>query len=300
MPDADLNAVAVFAAVVETGSFRGAAQALRAPRSTVSLKVAQLEDRLGARLLERTTRSVRLTDAGALYHQEVVPALEALRAAEQRLSAREVQPAGRLRLSAPEDFGESALAPALAEYLTRYPGVEVDVELTSRRVDLLGEGFDLAIRAGPLTDSTLVAKKIGRPQRVLLHASPGYVARRGAPRRVDDLVHHDCLVIADRPATWPLRRRGRVVAVPVHTRTTANTQAMLHALAVAGLGIARLPEHLGAAAVRSGALRTFLDDAAPPANQLHAVYPSARHLPAKVRGLLALLEERLVSFPQIA
>ncbi len=298
MPDADLNAVAAFAGVLEAGTFRGAAQALRVPRSTVSRKIAELEDRLGVRLLERTTRSVRLTEAGAAYHRQVGPALEALREAERALSSHQLEPSGRLRVTVPDGFGESVFADIVAEYLRRFPAVAVEIEITNRRVDLLGEGFDLAIRAGPLADSSLVARRLGQSQVTRLHASPAYLRKQGTPRRVEQLADHDCLILTGSPPAWPLRRKERIAEVPLRVRAAANSWVMLRTLALAGLGIARLPEHLGAAEVRSGALRTVLDDAAPPAIPLHVVTPSARHLSVKVRAFIELLEQRFPGFPE--
>jgi len=299
MADTDLNAVAAFAGVLEAGTFRGAAQALRVPRSTVSRKIAELEDRLGVRLLERTTRSVRLTEAGAAYHRQVTPALEALRDAERALSTRQVEPSGRLRMIAPDDFGESVFAKVISEYMARFPGVEVEVELTNRRADLLQEGFDLAIWAGPLADSSLMARRLGRAQAALLHASPAYLRKHGTPRRVEDLADHDCLLLTGASHRWMLRRKGRLSVAPVRVRAAASSFVLLRALALAGHGIAQLPEHMGAAAVQSGALRTVLDGAAPPAIPLHVVYPSARHLSVKVRALLELLEARFRGLPEV-
>ncbi len=296
MPDADLNAVAAFAGVLEAGTFRGAAQALRVPRSTVSRKIAELEDRLGVRLLERTTRSVRLTEAGAAYHRQVAPALDALREAERALSTRQVEPSGRLRLTAPVEFREPSFAGVIADYMHRFPAVEVEIELTNRRVDLVEEGYDLAIWAGPLGDSSLIARRLGRAQPALLHASPAYLRTHGTPRRVEDLARHDCLLLTGH-RTFPLRRAGRMAEVPVRVRASASSFELLRALAVAGHGIALLPEHMGAEAVRSGALRTLLDAAAGPPIPLHVVYPSARHLSAKVRALLQLLEAHFPSSP---
>jgi DNA-binding transcriptional LysR family regulator len=267
------------------------------PRSTVSRKIAALEDRLGARLLERTTRSVRLTEAGAAYHRQVTPALEALREAERALSSGEVRPSGRLRLTAPDGFGETPLPNVIAEYMRRFPGVEVEIELTNRRVDLLEEGFDLAIRAGGLADSSLVARRLGRSQQLPLHASPEYLRRNGTPRRVEELAHHDCLILAGAPRTWPLRRKGRITEVPIRVRAAASNFKILQTLAVAGHGIARLPGHVAAEAVRGRALRTLLDRALPPPIPFHVVYPSARHLSVKVRALIELLDAGFKGFP---
>ncbi len=236
---------------------------------------------------------MRLTDEGAAYHRHVLPALEALRDAERTLSTGRVAPSGRLRITAPDFFGaEPAFAEVLAEYMRLYPGVELEVECTNRRVDLLAEGFDLAIRAGHLADSSLVSRRLGRPQQARLYASPGYLRARGTPRRAEELVHHDCLVLGGAPRAWPLRRNRRVTEVPVHVRAAASGFELLRALALAGHGVARLPAYLADEDVRRGALRTVLDALAPPPLPLHVVYPSARHLPVKLRKLLELLAAR--------
>ncbi len=159
----DLNAVAVFMKVVELKNFRAAARALGLPKSTVSLRVAQLEDGLGARLLERTTRTLRLTDAGSAYCRRIAPALDAIGEAERAVKDLQAQPAGHLRITTAVEFGQNStvLAEVLAEYMRRYPAVEVRVDLLDRRVDLIEEGFDLAIRAGVLEDSSLIARRLG-------------------------------------------------------------------------------------------------------------------------------------------
>ncbi|HYD41214.1 MAG TPA: substrate binding domain-containing protein, partial [Anaeromyxobacter sp.] len=153
-------------------------------------------------------------------------------------------------------------------------------------------GFDLAIRAGHLADSSLVSRRLGRPQQVRLYASPTYLRARGTPRRIEDLAHHDCLVLSGAPRSWPLRRNRRIAEVPVHVRASASGFELLRALALAGHGIARLPEYLAAEDVRRGALRTMLDALAPPPQPLHVVYPSARHVTVKLRKLLELLDTR--------
>lgn len=297
MRAADLNAVAVFVKVAEMKSFRAAAAALRVPRSTASLKVAQLEDRLGARLLERTTRALRLTDAGRAYYQQAAPALGALEAAGRAVGDMQAEPSGRLRITTPVELGQLVLGDVLAAYLERHPGVEVEAELLNRPVDLIEEGFDLAIRPGELPDSTLIARKLGRPQRLRLYASPAYLRRRGEPRRPEDLGRHDCLVLHTRSTTWDFRGTRAPRSVAVRARVAANSLVVLRDLAVAGRGIARLPEFFGAAAVRARRLRTVLDEFAPPPVYVHALYPSARNVSPTVRALLALLEERSAAWP---
>jgi DNA-binding transcriptional LysR family regulator len=298
-PTLDLNAVTVFLKVVELGSFRAAASALRTPRSTVSHRVAQLEDQLGVRLLERTTRAVRLTEAGRAYRTQVAPALEAVDHAGRSVADLEAAPSGNLRLTAPVEMGQTLLGDVLSAYLERCPGVKLDVDLTDRRVDLIEEGFDVAIRAGVLSDSSLMARKLGEPRRVLLVASPDYLRRRGVPRRAAELTHHDCLVMsgARTPTSWPFLVAGKRVLVEIEPRVAVNSYRVLRDLARAGHGIARIPEAYTVSLRRAGALKPVLEPHTDVRVGWHAVYPSARHLSMRLRILLDLLEDRLRDAP---
>lgn len=289
----DLNAVAVFAKVVELKSFRAAALALGVPRSTVSVRVAQLEDRLGVRLLERTTRTLRLTHAGATYYRSITPALEALDTAARAIDDLNAQPSGPLKITTTIEGGQVILAPLLAEYMQRYPNVELQVELTDRRVDLLEEGFDLALRMGPLPDSSLIAKKLRAPGHLRVYASPAYLARHGEPKRPEALAKHACLIMTGQsdPAVWRFQVKKKPVAITVRTRASANSFVLLRELAIADQGLTRLPEYIATAAIAEGTLRCVLDAYRPPAMAWHAVYPSARHLSPKLRALVALVEE---------
>lgn len=293
----DLNAVTAFAMVVEQRSFRGAARALGIPKSTVSLKVAELEAALGARLLERTTRSLRLTDAGHAYHQRVTPALEALADAERAVEELSTTPSGRLRMTTTVEGGQILLGPLVAEYLRRYPAVEVQVYLVDRHVDLIEEGFDLALRGGALPDSTLVARKISTPGRLRLYASPEYLRRRGTPKRPQDLAKHDCLVMSaqSKPTWWGFQIGKKQLGVEVRARSQANSFVVLRDLAIAGIGVARLPDYIGGPAQESGKLRPLLEPFLLAPLPWHAVYPSSRHLAPKVRAMIELLEERFGS-----
>ncbi|NUP08199.1 MAG: LysR family transcriptional regulator [Polyangiaceae bacterium] len=293
MQIADLGAIWVFAKVVELRSFRAAAQALGAPPSTVSHKVAQLEDRLGVRLIERTTRALRLTEAGAAYHRQVVPALEALTDAERSLFDTQAAPRGTLRISAPSEFAHLALGSVVAETMRRHPSLKMQVELTDRVVDLVEEGFDAALRRGPLQDSTLFSRKIGPSWRLGLYASRDYLQRRGEPRKPEDLLEHDCLVMTGlhNPARWTFRRGRKRITVDVRARAKANSFQLLSELAVAGQGIARVPELVGERAAPRGALRSVLDEYGDEPFEFHLVYPSARHASPKLRALLETFED---------
>jgi DNA-binding transcriptional LysR family regulator len=299
MPVTDLNAVTAFAKVVELKSFRAAAGALGIPKSTVSRKVAELEDALGARLLERTTRSLRLTDAGKAYHARVCPALDALGEAERAVEEQNAKPSGRLKLSMTVEGGQTLLGPILGELMTLYPDVQVDVELLDRRVDLIEEGFDLAIRAGMLTDSSLIAKKLGTPGCLHVFASPAYLKARGTPQHPQELSGHDCLIMSAQstPTAWTFKDKRKPITVKVRVRSEANSFMLLRELAVAGHGLVRLPRYLAAEALARGELVSVLGRFLPDAMPWHAVYPSARNLSPKVRALVALLERHFASIP---
>jgi DNA-binding transcriptional LysR family regulator len=288
----DLNAAAIFGKVVELRSFRAAALALALPRSTVSARVAKLEAELGARLLERTTRSVRVTEAGSVLLQQIGPALEAVNEGFRAVAGLQTEPSGSIRLVAPAELNGPPLSDALVDYARRHPRVQLHVELTDRVVDLVNEGFDLALRAGVVPDSTLIDRKLGPPQRLLTYASEAYLRRRGTPRRPADLTRHDCLVMtAHREgAAWTYFVRNKAVRVRVRPRLTANSFGLVRALAEEGLGITRVPEALARSAGRG--LRVVLEDCAPPPRHWHVLYPSARHLSVKVRSLIDVLHAR--------
>lgn len=291
---ADLNAVVAYVHVVEQRSFRGAAAVLGVPKSTVSLKVAQLEDRLGTRLLERTTRRLRLTEAGEAYFRRTAPALDALREADVAVADLRRQPSGRLRLTTTVEFGQTQLPAVIDAYLQRYPDVEVEVELGHRAVDLIQDGFDLAIRSGPLPDSTLIARALPSV-RYRLFASPAYLRQRGEPRRPEALGDHACLTMSGHraPARWEFRDGRRAITVEVRGRVAVNHLLVVRDLAIAGHGIARLPEPIGDVEVAAGRLRPVLARFAPPPYPWHAVYPSARHVSPKVIAFIELLDHHL-------
>jgi DNA-binding transcriptional LysR family regulator len=293
----DLNSVVVFVKVAELGSFRAAAQQLRIPRSTVSLRVSQLEERLAARLFERTTRSVRVTDAGNAYYREVAPALQAISDGERAIAGLQAEPTGFLRWTAPADLDARVLAGILGEYLRLYPAVQVHVELTDRRVNLIEESFDLALRAGPLDDSSLIVRKLGKPQRLLCYGSAAYLRRRGRPLRPEELRAHDCLVMSGhrQPTLWHFHDGRKLIPVEVRPHLAVNSFAVLRSLVTAGRGIAQLPGPDGPPPAKGSRLQVVLAEFSPPPMHWHALYPSARNVSPKVRALLELLERRLAT-----
>jgi DNA-binding transcriptional LysR family regulator len=288
---ADLNGVVIFLAIAEARTFRGAARSLGIPASTVSAKLARLEGDLGARLFERTTRVVRLTDAGRRYRDLATPAVEALVEARRALADLHAAPTGLLRITAPMELAQFVLAGALATYVGRYPQMRVQVDLTSRHVNLVDEGFDLAIRAGNLRDSSLISRALGRPHAFAICASPSYLARHRAPKHPRDLTRHRCLMMHDRqaPREWEFKQGRRRIIVKLEGDVSVNSFTVLRDLAVAGLGIARLPQFVAAPALANGSLRAILRGFSLE-QSFHALYPSSRHLSPRVRTFLEVLE----------
>ena len=283
----DLNEIAVFVRVVEAGSFAGAARSSTLPTTTISRRVRKLEDRLGVRLLQRTTRSLSLTDAGRAYYDACSSGLEVIQAADQNAAERQTEPAGVIRLSAPGDFAASLFADVVAEFLSRYPKVKVEVLLTDERLDLIASGIDIALRTGQLQDSALVARKLGPTQR-LFYASPNYIGAKGKPQVPSDLRQHDCIIVGNSlgNASWMVEGPTGTESVSVSGRVSANTIQFALRAAVAGLGIALLPTAVAARQIRSGHLTALLKGYGSPRGGLYLVYPSAQHLSAAVRALI--------------
>ncbi len=293
----DLNAARVLVRVVQEGSFRGAARALGMPKTTVSRKVAELEEQLGAQLLQRTTRTLALTDAGAAFIEEADGAIARLDAAEAAVTELQREPRGKLRVTTTVPLGERFLATIVADFLEAYPSLEVMVHLTDRPVDLVAERFDVAIGAGSLPDSSLIAKLIGvSAYRVV--ASPAYLARHGAPARPSELSSHACLRFTKAGAvartTWPFGKGKRAVEVPVSGRLVSDDFVVLRRAAERGLGITRLPIGVAHGSLRAGRLVSVLDAYAPPPTPVHILHVGGRHLPPRTRAFIDFVHPRLV------
>lgn len=290
----DLNDIAVFARVVEAGSFTAAARLLRMPKTTVSRRIAALEQAVGARLLQRTTRSLAMTDAGRLYYQQSSEALRLIEEANLHLAEARAEPSGTIRISAPAGFADYLLNSAVFDFLAAYPKTKAELILTDDRLNLVEHGIDLAFRTGILPDSTLIARKLEATHRILC-ASPDYLANRDLPRLPADLVHHHCIILGSSAdgGQWVLVGPRSQESVMVSGRFAANdVQAALSA-ALAGYGIAQLPHKLTEAAMRDGRLRRVLADYTTPAGGLYVVYPSSRHLSPLVKAFIALAVRKL-------
>lgn len=280
------NGIIAFLEVVERGSFRGAARALAIPKSTLSQRVATLEEQLGVQLLSRTTRNVTLTDIGASYQREVAPAVAALREAEALVNRLQAHPSGRLRLSAPFELGQRLMGGVLATFAERYPQVKLELELTDRAVNMVEEGYDLCVCVGPLSDSQMIARRIGAPSQVGIFGSAAYFKRSGVPKHPRELQAHRCLSMGSTlsPATWVFSGARPVSIRPV---IAVNSFQVLCALAGAGTGLARLPR----SQANTSGLVEVLKPFAPPPSQAFAVYPAARHPSASLRAMLTVMSE---------
>lgn len=289
-----------FARVVEAGSFARAADRLDLSVSAVSRHVADLESHLGVRLLNRTTRRLSLTESGQAFYERCVQLLADLEEAEEAVTAGAIVPRGTLRMTASISFGAGYLAPAIAEFQQRHPQLRFDIELSDRAVDLVDERIDVAIRIGGIGSQALIGRRIGTAQMVCC-ASPAYLARHGTPRTPTDLADHACLTY-EYSSDGNLWRFTDAAGEPHDVKVTgfahSNNGAMLAALAVAGVGVTVEPDFILAADVRAGRLVRILRDYAPPTISIHAVYPSRRHLSAKVRAFIDFLALRFERDPQ--
>lgn len=287
----------IFQRVVERGSFAGAAEDLGLSPSAVSKLITRLELRLGVRLINRTTRRLALTPEGEIYLDRSRDILRAVEAAEAEIASARLSPRGHLRVHAFPAFAVDHLAPALPDFLARYPHVTFEFLVTNRFVDLIVENVDIALRVGQLNDSTLVACKIVDLTQIVC-ASPKYLAAHGRPVQPSDLAEHSCLTLSHIPgsATWPFRVSGELVRIDVKGSVAADSGHMLLRLAIEGAGIVRLGDNVVADAIQEGLLEPVLQDLQEPENYpLWALLPPGRQRTPKVRVFLDFLIERFGS-----
>lgn len=293
-----LNAMSTFVQVVDGGSFSSAAERLGLSRAQVSKSVMQLEAQLGTRLLNRTTRSIGLTDSGRVYYQRCREILEQVAEAEECARDDTAEPRGVLTVGAPTTFGRLHLQPLIPQFLARHPDVQLSLSLADRFLDVVGEGFDLAVRIAELEDSSLIARRLAPCRRVLC-ASPDYLARRGRPQVPQDLAIHACLVYSNelRADTWTLHGAAGIERIRVNGPVCADSGDVLCAAAEAGLGVTLLPTFIVGDGLRAGRLVQVLEEFCPPDLAINAVYPSRRFLAARVRSFVDFLAEAFAGRP---
>ncbi len=296
------NDLLLFARVVDEGSFTRAAARTGLPKSTVSRRIAALETALGERLLLRTTRKLSITDFGLGVLEHARRVADDVAAAAALAAHRQAEPSGRLRVSMPSDFANVILGRLLADFIARHPAIELEIDLSPRRVDLIGENFDLAIRMGELSDDASLAARRLATFSASLYAAPSYLARRGAPAEPEALMEHDTLRLLGRsgePATWVLSRgEARWEGIPPG-RATINSPELLTRLARAGAGVAIVNDHFAEPYLQSGELVHILRDWHAPPQTAWAVFPGRRLMPARTRVFIDRLVEQF-SGPECA
>jgi DNA-binding transcriptional LysR family regulator len=283
----DLARIRAFMQVYEAGGFSAAARQYGRSKALLSKYVTDLEDYLGVRLMNRTTRKLSLTEAGDAYYREASQLLQQLDELDATISDQTAEPRGLVRISAPRNLGETALAPAIFAFLADNPLVTVDLRLEDRFVDLVEEGIDVALRVSLLPDSSLIARKISDLALVIC-AAPALLERVGTPSSGEELRALPCVIDTNRPAyaSWRFVERGKAVSVQVSGPAQVNSPVAAMQAALAGLGFAVLPTYLAEPEIAAGRLVVVLEDRMPDVPSLQAVYPHRRHLSGKVRALI--------------
>ena len=293
-----LNSIQVFLQVARLGSFSGAAQHLGISKAMASKHVSHLEDELDVRLINRTTRHLKLTEAGILYRDRIQRVLDDMEDTEASVAQASAEPTGTLRIMAPVSFGSFHLTRAIADYRKLYPGVNVDLIFTGKTPDLVGEGLDLAIRTGALKDSSQIARKLSQ-SRLVVCAAPDYLKEYGTPEVPDDLVNFNCLVFSPRSplGAWPFTVKGESHTVRVHGNIKANAGEALRIAAIKGCGLIQLPTYMIGRDIGTGRLQPVLESFEPPALEIHAVYLHRQHLTAKVSTFVDFLHDLYQPIP---
>ena len=279
--------ISAFVHVAEAKSFTAAAERMGMSRSAVGKSVVRLEDRLGVRLLQRTTRSVSLTGEGAVFHERCIRILADLDEAEMSMLSHSQAPRGRLRLELPVSFGRLHVLPIVSQFMRKWPEISVNVSFNDRFVDLIDEGIDLAIRLGGSDDSRLMTRYLA-PHRLVTCAAPAYLEKFGIPTDVEQLAEHSCLafVHGGRPVEWRFTMDGHIRTVAINGRFSATNAEALRDATLAGYGVAKLATFLISDDLRAGRLVRVLEDFAADGPGVRAVYPSSRHLSPKVRSFI--------------
>ena len=292
----ELDDLGVFVAIVDAGGFSAAARVMGARKAHVSRRVQELERRLGVRLLERTTRTVRLTEAGTAYYDRASRAVVLALEARAAVDAGRHEPVGLLRITTTQLLAELVLRPVVLAYLRKYPQVSVELDVTSRSVDIVREGFDLAIRVGVPVDSSLVGCVIGKGRAVCI-ASPAYLAGVAAPRAPKDLERLDAVTIAGGSTEWAFQRRGRKIVVRPRPRLSTPSYTLAREAVVAGLGVGRLPSYFVAEDLAAGRLELVLEAWMPPTASVTAVYASRGLVAPKTRAFVDALTAYVAKRP---
>lgn len=291
----DLNSVTAFVEVARTGGFRSAAEQLGVPASTLSTQIARLEQGLGIKLLDRTTRTVQLTEAGNVYLSAVKPALETLAEAAQTARGQSASPSGRLRVTMPTEFGQHYMPVVYTKFSAAFPDVTLQCDLLNRRVNLLEEGYDVALRAGRLADSTLICRAVGPKQKMVTCASPDYLETQAALVTPEDLHKHKCITMSKtrETASWVFKTSQGKLNIKITPFATVNNFFVLRDIAVSGGGIIRIPRFLISKEIESGQLSEVLKEFTPNGLAFHALYPPSGKLSLKTTGFITALEESM-------
>ncbi|CAH9062102.1 HTH-type transcriptional regulator DmlR [Pseudoalteromonas holothuriae] len=291
------DGVLIFTQVIKSGGFAAAAQALGFSNSHVSKEVNKLEARLGVRLLNRTTRSIALTPEGELYYSYCLQLVNDASDAFALLTHNDNEPKGELKLSCPLGISQSYIQPVIEQYLKRYPNVKLNLDFSDKRIDVIGDGYDLVVRAAPvLEESSLICKRLFSCSTHIV-ASTDYIERHGRPHHPKELVNHDCICYSNlkAPERWEfIDVKGKQFIVNVREKIKSNNGNMQASMAQSGLGICRLPEFYITDALSTGELHVLFEQFPQPQVHVYAIYPSKKHLSPKVRCFIDLLSEQLI------
>jgi len=293
-----ITAMRLFTRVVQTGSFSAVARESGISQSSVSKNLAALEAKLGARLLARTSRKLKLTEVGCDYYERCLPILMEIDEAEATVRSMTSNPSGVLRVNVPVSFGQRHVIPRMPEFMRAYPNVKLDIMLLDRQVDLVAEGVDVAIRIDILDDSSLIARRLGDSPRLLV-ASKSYLQKHGRPNHPDELKNFDCLVysLLGTGNIWHFLHQGKEFSVGVKGNFQANNSDAVLQMALAGAGIMALPKWMSHPYVENGELDCILTEYTPQGFPIQAVYPQNRYVPSKVRSFVSFMQQSFASDP---